>query len=153
MKTMSKINQLFNNPNTVYLFDVHGVLAALEYGEYHHYHYNDDDWAKAIEHTDYYKGIRPFKTMQDFISKRDMNHIYVVTKVANDFEKSQKESFLYRHYNIASNHIYAVTKDQDKLVVINELKKKYPDLEDKYFVLIDDTVEVLNYIMDHSQYS
>ena len=32
----SKIGDLFQDENTVYIFDVDGVLARLEYGEYNH---------------------------------------------------------------------------------------------------------------------
>ena len=37
-----KIDELYNNPNTIYVFDVDGVLAPLEFGEYNHYELDDD---------------------------------------------------------------------------------------------------------------
>ena len=38
-------------------------------------------------------------------------------------------------------------------VRMNKIKELNPNLEDKYFVMIDDTVEVLNHIMDNSNFS
>ena len=37
----SKIKDLFEDHKTIYVFDVDGVLARLELGEYTHYFYND----------------------------------------------------------------------------------------------------------------
>ena len=36
---------------------------------------------------------------------------------------------------------------------MKKIKEGYPELKDKYFVMIDDTVEVLNDIMNHSSFS
>ena len=46
-----------------------------------------------------------------------------------------------------------VFKDRDKLLLLNEIKEKYPDLEDKYIVFIEDTVSNLSYVMENSNYS
>ena len=35
----SKIKDLFADAKTIYIFDVDGVLARLELGEYNHYFY------------------------------------------------------------------------------------------------------------------
>ena len=43
--------------------------------------------------------------------------------------------------------------DFDDEAVVERIKKLNPNLEDKYFVMIDDTVEVLNHIMDNSNFS
>ena len=149
----SKIKDLFLNPNTVYIFDVDGVLAKIEYGEYNHYCYDDELWAKMILENDYYEKVEPIKTMQDFLKSKDLKRVYVVTKVMNDEELKQKKSFLFRNYGILSDHVYAVLSDKEKLNVIRNIQKDYQNLDDKYFVMIDDTVDVLNNIMDNSSFS
>ena len=44
-------------------------------------------------------------------------------------------------------------KNEDKVEVLKKIKEKYSELDDKYFVMIDDTIEVLNYIMENSNFS
>lgn len=148
-----KISELFDNPNTVYVFDVDGVLAPLEFGEYNHYELNDDDWAKALLESDLYANKRSSKTFQKFLATKNKNNVYVATKVMNEREKEQKINFLNKNYGILKDHVFEVYKNEEKLEVIKNLKKLYPDLEDKYFVMIDDTVDVLNHIMFNSAFS
>lgn len=148
-----KISELFDNPNTVYVFDVDGVLAPLEFGEYNHYELNDDDWAKALLKKDLYDEKRCCKTFQKFLSTKNKNNVYVATKVMNEREKEQKINFLNKNYGILKDHVFEVYKNEDKLEVIKNLKKLYSNLEDKYFVMIDDTVDVLNHIMFNSSFS
>ena len=149
----SKIRELFNDDKTVYIFDVDGVLAPIEYGEYNHYYYDDEKWALELVKKDFYEDVKPFKTMQDFLKSKDMSRVYVVTKVMNEIELEQKKKFLKKNYNIDSNNVYLVYKDEEKLNVIKNIQKKYPLLEDKYFVLIEDTVNILSYVMENSSYS
>ncbi len=149
----SKISELFKNPNTVYIFDVDGVLAKIEYGEYNHYCYDDELWAKMILENDYYEKVEPLKTMQDFLKNKDLRRVYVATKVMNDEELKQKKTFLFRNYGILSDHVYSVLNDKEKLNVIKNIQKDYQNLDAKYFVMIDDTVDVLNNIMDNSSFS
>ncbi len=149
----SKINDLFLDAKTVYFFDVDGVLAPIEYGEYNHYYYDDEQWALALKKNDFYENRKPFLVMQDFISHKNLDNVYVVTKVMNEIELEQKKKYLRKNYHIYPSHVYSVLKDEDKVNVMKLIQEKYPDLEDKYFLMIDDTVSVLNYIMEHSAYS
>ena len=150
---MSKIKELLESNQTVYIFDVDGVLVKMEFGEYNHYILNDDDWALSILDNDYYTSKSPIKTMQDFLQNKDMNRVYVATKVMNETEKKQKIAFLHTHYHILEDHIYEVYDNEEKLDVMKKVQEFYPELEDKYFVMVDDTVDILTYIMDHSSYS
>ena len=43
---MSKIKEVLENKDSVIAFDVDGVLAPIEYGEYNHYYANDEEWQK-----------------------------------------------------------------------------------------------------------
>ena len=150
----SKIQQLLKDEKSVLVFDVDGVLAPIEYGEYNHYNDNDEEWAKKLESgVDFYSKVKPFKTIQNYLKKRDMNNIYVITKVMNNQEFLQKQSFLKKNYNIKEDNCYMVFKDRDKLLMLEEIKDKYPDLEDYYIVFIEDTVDNLTYVMNNSKFS
>ena len=149
----SKIRQLFLDDQTVYVLDVDGVLAKIEYGEYNHYCYDDELWAKMILENDYYEHVLPLKTMQDFIKSKDVRRVYVATKVMNEEELKQKKNFLAKNYGILDDHVYSVLNDQEKLNVLKNIQKDYKNLDCKYFVMIDDTVDVLNHIMDNSAFS
>ena len=91
----SKIKDLFADAKTIYIFDVDGVLARLELGEYNHYFYNDEMWEKALQSHNFYDEMRPIISMQDFIQKRNKERIYVATKVYNELEYQQKISFIF----------------------------------------------------------
>ncbi len=149
----SKIDDLFNDSNTVYFFDVDGVLAPICYGKYNHYYYDDEAWSKFVLENDGYANVLPIKKMQMFINKRDKNLIYVITKVMNDKELEEKVRFLVKNYNIIPSHIYGVCSNNDKLMVMKKIRKEYANLDDKNFVLIDDTVDVLNYVMENSSFA
>ena len=149
----SKIKELFENSNTVYIFDVDGVLAPIEYGEYTHYELDDEAWAKALLTNNFYEDKKPFETIKSFLKDKDKKRIYVATKVMNDTEKTQKIEFLEKNYEIKKENIFEVYKNEEKLEVIKKIKEEYPLLDAKYFVMIDDSVEVLNYIMENSEFS
>ena len=149
----SKIKELFENSQTVYIFDVDGTLTPLEFGEYNHYFLNDLEWAEAIGDKDWYEENRPIKVLQDFIAQKDRANVFVATRVMNEIELEQKRNFLKKHYQIFPEHVFSVLKNEDKLKVMEEIHSKFPHLDNKYFVMIDDTVDVLNYIMDYSYYS
>ena len=150
---MSKIEELFANPDTVYFFDVDGVLVRLEFGDYHHYYSTDEEWAEALHSHDFYENMKPVVTMQDFFKNKDMSKVYVVTKVMNEEEKNQKIRFLNKVYHILPDHVFEVYQNEDKLTVMKKVQEFYPELDSKFFVMIDDTSDVLTYIMTHSNYS
>ena len=150
----SKIQELLNDKSSVFVFDVDGVLAPIEYGEYNHYYYDDEEWAKKLEEgKDFYSEVKPIKTMQDFLKDKNKDNIYVITKVMNNKEFLQKQTFLKKHYNIKEDNCYMVFKDRDKLLILEEIKEKYSDLEDHKIVFIEDSVDNLTYVMDNSNFS
>ena len=71
----NKFDELFQSKDTVYIFDVDGVLARIEYGEYNHYYYDDEAWGKNIYKMNYYEDYRAIKTMQNFLSDKDMKRV------------------------------------------------------------------------------
>ena len=151
---MSKIRELIRDDKSILVFDIDGVLAKLEFGEYNHYSLNDELWAKSIEEgNSYYTDDLAFDYFKDFFKNKNMSNIYVATKVYNDLESKQKIEFLKRNYNIKEENVFVTNDNNEKLNVLNEIKKSRNIEDDKMIVMIDDTVEVLNNIMDNSNFS
>ena len=148
----SKIKELWNSDQTIYFFDVDGVLAPLELGEYNHYYYDDESWNKALLTHDYYAEMRPNRQIQDFLKNKDKRKVYVITKGMNEVEFEQKARFCNKNYGILKENVFLVSSNEEKLNIMKKIKENFPELEDKYFVMIDDTVEVLNDIMNHSSF-
>ena len=150
---MTKINEILESDKSIIAFDVDGVLAPIEYGEYNHYYASDEEWAKEIEKgTDFYKDMRPVNIIKEFIKTKNINNIYVITKVMNKKEFNDKLNFLNKNYNILKENCYMVYKDNEKLDKLKEIQEK-TKVEDKFIAMIDDTVDVLNNIMEHSKYT
>ncbi len=150
----SEITKLFNDDKTIYIFDVDGVLASIEYGKYNHYKITEDDkWAKYVLENDVYKNVKPLSIMQKFLQTKNKDQVYVATRVMNEEETNQKKAFLSKYYQINPQHVYGITKNAEKLTVIKNIQKNYPQLENYQFVMIDDTVEILDYIENNSSYS
>jgi len=151
---MSKIKELLNDKDTVLAFDVDGVLAVLEFGDYHHFAMNDDVWIEAVNNgAEFYGEDKVSKKMQDYLKTRNMNNVYVITKSYGDAEDNMKRDYLMKYYNILNENIYYVREELEKKYKLNEIKSKYPNLEDKKIVIIDDTVNILNDVMDNTNYS
>ena len=82
---MSKIRELLNDPNSVLVFDVDGVLAVMEWGEYNHYGEDDETWASMHgEGVFLYTEKYVVAKMHKFLENKDMDHIYVISKVFTD---------------------------------------------------------------------
>lgn len=152
---MSKIKELFNDNKTIYVFDIDGVLAKIEYGQYNHYMLDDEAWAKEIEKGKiFYNDDLAINTMKHFIESKDITKIYVISKIATKKEIDQKIDFLKRNYSILENHVYYVNNNKEKLNILNKIHDKHKELDSKYIVMIDDNVDdVLSYIAFNSNYS
>lgn len=151
---MSKIKSLLKDKESVLVFDVDGVLAILEFGEHTHFRLNDDDWNKEILNgKNFYTEDKVSKKMQDFLKTKNMKMIYVITKSYSDKEGLQKRKYVNKYYGILEENVYYVESNKDKLSKINEIKEKYKNLDDEKVIMIDDTVEVLNDVMENSNFS
>ena len=145
---MSKIREILNDKNSVLVFDVDGVLAIMEWGEYNHYEQIDEAWSNMYsEGTFFYTERYVSKRMQNFLKDKDMSRIYVISKVYNEHELEDKKVFLEKYYNIDRNHVYAVKDNKEKVELLNGIKNSHPDVDDHHLVMIDDTVEVLTSVM------
>lgn len=151
---MSKIKELLKDKDTVLAFDVDGCLAVLEFGEYNHYSLSDESWIDAINSgKEFYSSDRVSSFFKNFISNRNIDNIYAITKSYTTNEDNMKYEFLTKNYNIKKENIYCVREDSLKKEALKEIKKKYPNLEDKKIIMIDDSVSVLTDIMNNTNFS
>ena len=151
---MSKIKELLKDKESVLAFDVDGVLALLEFGEYHHYILSDEEWDKAIgEGRNFYTDEKVSKKMQAFLKDKDMDRIYVITKASTVKEFEYKKIYLSKNYNIKPENMYYVEHNTDKKEKMKLIKEKYKDLPDCKMIMIDDTTSVLSDVMEHTNFS
>lgn len=152
---MSKIidKLLSENPDTIFVFDIDGVLASYEYDDYTH-SCPDYVWENLVEKGDPYQYARPFKVMQEFI-KQHPHRCYTCAKSSGDMESMHKKNFILRHYNIDEEKIYFVQSAEQKLNILQEIDYRI-DPEggnQKYIVMIEDTVKTLDHIVELSDFS
>lgn len=151
---MSKIKELLKDKESVLVFDIDGVLASLEFGEYNHFSDNDEEWFENCS-----KGINPYtedkviSKIKIFLKNKDMNRVYVITAIGHINEWEFKKEFAYNFYNIPKENVFYVKKDIEKKEKLFEIKKKYPELEDYKIVMIDDTTKILTDIMENTNFS
>ena len=151
---MTKIKELIDSNDSVLVFDMDGVLAKLEFGEYTHYDMDDTKWAQAYENGGtFYSEDKVIKRMQKYLSKKDMNNIYVLSKAYNENEHKDKIHFLTTYYNIKEENIFFVLENRDKIDVLNKIKANHPELEDYKIAMVEDTVEILDDVMARTKYS
>ena len=151
---MSKIKKIINDDESVLVFDVDGVVAVMEWGEYNHFELDDNEWFIACEKGDNsYNEDKVSRTMQKFLKNKDMSRIYVITVIGHENEKIFKSKFLKEYYNIIEENIYYVKNNLEKKNELKKIKKKYPNMDSHKIVMIDDTVSVLNDILDNTNFS
>ena len=151
---MNRAKELLNDKESVLAFDIDGVLALMEWGEHTHFGETDEEWAASYEKANtLYTEDCVIKKMQEFLKDKDKSHIYCVTKVWNEAELEDKKNFAFNNYGIPKDHVYGVYKNSEKIEVLREIKKKYPDLEDEKLVMIDDTSDILTSVMENSNFS
>lgn len=150
---MSKIKEIINDSNSVLAFDVDGVLAIMEFSVYNHF-LSDEEWDRyVLENVNVYTDDKVSSKMRDFISKRNMDNIYVISKINGENEINHKIDFLTRNYGIYKDHIYTVLKDEEKKDKLKEISLKYPDLDSHMIVMVDDTHTVLTDIMNNTSFT
>jgi len=151
---MSKIQDLINDNNAILVFDIDGVLAKVEYGEYNHYALDDDSWYKLIESGEaVYTPDQVIPKMKEYIKTKDLNNIYICSKSYGDKENNVKIKFIIDNFNIPEDHIYFVRENKDKLEVLKKIKQLRPEIEDNHIAMVDDTTDILNNIMFNSNFA
>ncbi|MBR7037101.1 hypothetical protein IKI14_04495 [bacterium] len=120
---MSKIRKLLQDKDSVLVFDVDGVLAVMEFGEYNHYTLDDEKRYEAnISGKNFYTKEKVSKKMQDFLIKKNMQRVYVVTKAASVEEFNNKKCFVNENYGINVENVYRVEKEIEKKEKLGEIK-------------------------------
>ena len=151
---MSKIKELLDDKEVVLVFDVDGVLAPIEWGEYNHFGEDDVTWDKMYQlKSTFYTEEFVSKRMQEFLKDKDKNRVYVITKAFNDNETEDKRNFVNAYYGIPRDHVYSVKNNTDKTAILKEIKSFYPDLPDYKLAIVDDTVEILTHVMNNTGFS
>ena len=150
---MSEIRNIINDKQSVLIFDVDGVLAIMEFGLNTHF-LDDDSWKKTLlNDINLYDKDKVSKKLQLLINKKDKNRIFVITKVDDIVEINQKKEYVNKYYGIIKENVYCVNTDSEKTKELEKIKSKFKGLDSKYFVMIDDTVEVLNDAMNNNKIS
>lgn len=151
---MSKIKELIKDKNSILVFDIDGVLAIMEWGKYNHFTDKDEEWNLLCDNgINTYTEDKVSKKMQSFLKEKDMNNIYVITVVGTKNECEFKKEFSKKYYNIPEENVYCVKSNKNKIEKLKEIKNKYPEVEDYKIIMIDDTVEILNDIMENTNFS
>lgn len=151
---MSKIKEILNDTESVIVFDVDGVLALFEWGEYNHYTLTDEEWLEACEKgINNYTEERVSKKMQNFFKGKDMTRMYVITRARSSQEGEFKREFAYKYYNIPKENVYYVEHNKDKTQRLIEISKKYPELDNHHIIMVDDTIKVLNDVFENTSFS
>ena len=92
---MSKIQELIKSDDTIMVFDVDGVLARIEYGEYNHFCVSDEVWSKIIdEGALFYTDSQAIPSMVDYIKTKNIDNIYTCSKSYSKKEDEMKIRFL-----------------------------------------------------------
>ena len=159
---MTRLNELLNDEKSIFVFDVDGVLAKMEFGEGNNHYYKTEPGVdsdiqfsrEVVRGHIFYTDDLLNKTLQSFIDKKDNKKVYVLSRIYTDEEKNQKDDFLLRNYNVIKDNIMYVNDYKDKLDALNFVKKLNPDTDDEHIIMVDDNVdEVLNYVMDNSNFT
>jgi hypothetical protein len=151
---MNKIKELLKDDKSVLVFDIDGVLAILEFGEYNHYYASDEDWDLFLQSgNNLYTEDKVSKKMQEFLKDKDKSRVYVITTIGVDKEGEYKKDYANKYYGINPDHFFVTNRNQDKVKRLYEIKEKYPDIDDHHLIMIDDTPEVLTEIQNNTNFS
>lgn len=143
------IMDLLQQSDTVAVFDVDGVLCPYE---------NTDDpfdheELDAIRH---YENSRPIRMMQEWITEyKTPETLFVSTCCGSKEEYEEKYNFILRHYpGIPGEHIFGVLHKEEKLECLQFIQDKFcPNIPQRCIVMIEDTVETLNWIKKNSGFT
>ena len=151
---MSKAEELLRDPKSVLVFDVDGVLAVLEFGEYNHFIYDDEEWDRATRAgANFFTEDKVIKRMQRFLETKDKNNIYVITTVGNNNEGEYKREYVNKYYGILKENVYYVDHNRNKLEKLLEIRKQHPDVDDHHIIMIEDSVDILTDIMEKTNFT
>ena len=150
---MSKIKELINDKDSILVFDIDGVLAVMEFGERNHF-MPDEEWNATIgKDINLYGEEKVSRKMKEFLSSRNMSNIYVITRINDKHEFGHKIRFANKYYGVPEDNIYSVNKDSEKADKLIEIKNKNENVADEKIIMVDDTAEILNDVMERTNFS
>ena len=151
---MSKIKQLLLEKDNVLVMDVDGVLALQEWGEYNHFDLSDEEWSiMANKEKHFYGENLVSRRMQDYLSDKDPNLLFVISKAYTENEDESKVYFCHEYYWIPEDHIFFVRSDAEKVEVFKKIVAMFPNLPKHKIIMIEDTVSILNDIKEQTDCS
>lgn len=135
------IIETIKQPGIIVVFDVDGVLAPYEWRKNCHHSMPDEEWnLKLANGEDLYRRIRPVKVLQDFISQKNIDEVYVCSKAGLDELKS-KTAFCVKEYGIKP----------EKLVILDKIRDKLGVAEDQ-IAIVEDTVDTIDMTAERRDY-
>ena len=154
--TVQNILDIAKADNIITVFDFDGALGSYEYGTHNHA-IPSDKWTTFVKNEHPFNAgkpfVRPFKAVQNFIKQKSKEDVYVCTVVESMEELIGKREFAVREYGILPDHVHAVSSNQEKLTYLQHLHQiKYGNIEENNIAMIEDNVEILEYIMKHSNF-
>ena len=139
-------------PGIIPVFDCDGVLAVYEIGEYTHAACTNDKWGAYVKEKKPYDIARPVSQIQSFVNDKGADNVYVCTRIASEYEKEQKLSFIQREYKIPKNHVMFVRSNNDKINCLKKIADERCNGKEEMVALIEDTVETLDRIYEMSDF-
>lgn len=138
------IEEILNNKDTVYVFDVDGTLTDFNYSM-------RAFWDPTIEPVSY-DLVRPIKTMQKLISSLDKDKVFICSRAALKGELEAKRKFLLENFNLKPDHIYFVKENNEKLDILRKIQN-LTKVEDELILLVEDSTDVLYNVLINTNYS
>lgn len=143
------------NEKAVIIWDVDGVLAAYEYGVRNYNACPDSEWEEYLKSHKVYEKARPLATLQKWMAEyTNPNRLFVCTTASDMEEFKKKAAFVIRNYPIKESSVFMVKDQSEKLNVIRMIHNTYfPELDEQYIVVVDDTVKILTQVQENSGYT
>lgn len=145
--------------NMLCVFDIDGVLAAYEYGFKSHNICDPKSW-KEDKIIETYRKARCPQTMVEFVNSRDIKKNFVCSLANSNTERFEKIKFVTQSYpNINISNIFFVEKPEDKLNILYNIYARHSYMQERIYrdqsdiFMVDDSIEILNYIQENSQFS
>lgn len=140
----NNLDEILQNSNTIYVFDVDGTLTD--------FNYDTRTFDRQVEVANSYNNVRPLKTMQRLIDKLDKDKVYVCSRSIFREENESKTRFLVKHFNISPSKIFFVSENIDKLNVFKFIQDE-TGIDDEHLLVVEDNPFVLNRVLEKTNYS
>lgn len=138
------LEQILKNKDTVYIFDIDGTLTD--------FNYDTRAFSEQVESPTDYKRVRPLKTLQEFISKLNIDNVYTCSRSIFPEERRSKSEFLLENYQIKPENIFYVEHNKDKISVIKKVWEK-TGIDSELVLVVEDNPSILDHITLETNFS